>query len=54
MEVTMQEYEKVSSINRHIRDQLTAQQEKAFRTEETLKVQYYCVLSNTIVSCLFT
>ncbi|KAK7100124.1 coiled-coil domain-containing protein 178-like [Littorina saxatilis] len=37
MAATMEEHNSVSSINHHIRDQLNSEQEKAFRTEESLK-----------------
>lgn len=38
MQATMEEHMSVSTINHHIRDQLHSEQEKAFRTEESLKV----------------
>ena len=38
MQATTEEHNSVSTINHHIRDQLHAAQEKAFRTEESLKV----------------
>ncbi|XP_076463347.1 coiled-coil domain-containing protein 178-like [Babylonia areolata] len=37
MHATTEEHISVSTINHHIRDQLHAEQEKAFRTEESLK-----------------
>ncbi|XP_005098448.1 coiled-coil domain-containing protein 178 [Aplysia californica] len=34
---TMEEHHRISTVNHHIRDQLSSEQDKAFRTEETLK-----------------
>ena len=37
---TMDEHHRISTINHHTRDQLQSMQDKAYRTEETLKVIY--------------
>jgi len=34
---TMEDHHRISTVNHHIRDQLSAEQDKAYRTEETLK-----------------
>merc|ERR1712154_293757 len=36
---TMEDHHRISTVNHHIRDQLSAEQDKAYRTEETLKRQ---------------
>jgi hypothetical protein len=38
MSVTQDEYNRISVINTAVRDQLLTQQEKAFKMEESLKV----------------
>lgn len=49
MQATMEEHMSVSTINHHIRDQLHSEQEKAFRTEESLKVwMWLCVIGASI------
>ena len=39
MSVTMEEYNKIQTINQSIREQLHAEEEKAFKMEESLKVR---------------
>lgn len=39
MTVTMEEYNKVLAINQSIREQLQNEEEKAFKMEESLKVE---------------
>ena len=36
---TMEDHHRISTVNHHIRDQLSSEQDKAYRTEETLKVR---------------
>lgn len=41
MAVTMEEYNKVLAINQTIREQLQSEEEKAFKMEESLKVETF-------------
>ena len=41
----MEDHHRISTVNHHIRDQLSAEQDKAYRTEETLKVDFYFIIS---------
>lgn len=40
MDITMEEYTKVQSVNCAIRDQLRSEEEKVYKMEESLKVRH--------------